>query len=46
MQDMYVNSNESMVFELVVSLKQGGKNEVLESPPRLGLFGTFDLNLI
>ena len=33
---MYANSNESMVFKLVVSLKQGVKNDPLESPPRLG----------
>ena len=48
MQDMYVNSNEGMVFKLVVSLEQGGKNEALESPPMLGLifFKTVDLNLI
>ena len=32
MKDMYVNSNESMVFKLVVSLEQWGKNEPLESP--------------
>ena len=31
MKDMYVNSNESMVFKLVVSLEQWGKNEPLES---------------
>ena len=31
MQDMYSNSNEGMVFRLVVSLKQGSKNELLES---------------
>ena len=45
---MYVNSNEGMVFKLVVSLEQGDKNESLESPPRLGLiiFKTIDLNLI
>ena len=47
MQDMCANSNQGMVFELVVSLKQGGKNESLESSPRLGLicFKTFRLNL-
>ena len=47
MQDMYANSNEGMVFKLVVSLEQGGKNEPLENPPRLGLicFKTFHLNL-
>ena len=47
MQDMYSNSNEGMVFRLVVSLKQGSKNELLESRPRLGLisFETFHLNL-
>ena len=47
-QDMFANSNEGMVFTLVVSLEQGGKNEPLESPSRLGLicFKTFDLNLI
>ena len=47
MQDMYANSNEGMVFKLVFSLEQGGKNEPLESPPRLGLiyFKTFHLNL-
>ena len=48
MQDMYVNSNEGMVFKLEVSLEQGSKNESLESPPRLGLIcvKTFSLNLI
>ena len=48
MQDMNTNLNEGVVFKLVVSLKQGSKNEPLESPPRLGLicFKTFDLNLI
>ena len=47
MQDMYANSNQGMVFRLVVSLKQGGKNESLESSPRLGLicFKNFHLNL-
>ena len=47
MQDMYENSNEGMVFELVVSLEQGGKSKSLESPPRLPLvcFKTFDWNL-
>ena len=47
---MYVNLNEYMVFKLVVSLEQGGRNK----PPgkhtqilRLGLicFKTFHLNL-
>ena len=44
---MLANSNEGMVFKLVVSLRQGGKNEPRESPPRLGLisFKTFDINL-
>ena len=37
MKDMYAYSNESMVFKLVVSLEQGGKNEPQENPPRLGL---------
>ena len=48
MQDMYANSNEDMVFKLVVSLEQEGKNEPLESSPRLGLicFKTFDLSFI
>ena len=47
MKDMYAYSNESMVFKLVVSLEQGGKNEPQENPPRLGLifFKTFHLNL-
>ena len=47
MLDMYANSNEGMVSKLVASLKQGGKNEPLESPPRFGLicFKTFHLNL-
>ena len=47
MQNTYANSNEGMVFKLVVSLEQGGKNVPLESPPRLGLifFKTFHLNL-
>ena len=46
MQDVYMNSNEDIVFKLVVSLEQRGKNEPLESPPRLGLicFKTIDLN--
>ena len=46
MKDMYANSNESMIFKLVVSLQQGGKNKVLENPPRLGLicFKTFHSN--
>ena len=35
-----------MVFILVVSLEQGGKNETLESLPGLIYFQTFDLNLI
>ena len=45
MKDMHANSNESMVFKLVVSLEQGGKNEHLESPLRLWLicFKTFRL---
>ena len=45
---MYLNSNESMVFKLVVSLQPRGKNEPLEIPPRLGLicFKTLDLNLM
>ena len=48
MQDIYANSNEGMVYKLVVSLEQVGKNDHLESPFRLGLicFETFDLNLI
>ena len=48
MQDMYTSSNKDIVFKLVVSLEQGGKNKPLESPPRLGLisFKTFVLNLI
>ena len=48
MQDMYANSNEGMVFKRVVSSEQGGKNEPLEIPPRLGLiyFKNFDLNLV
>ena len=48
MQDMYANSNEVMVFKLVISLGQGGKKEPLENPPRLELiyFKTFYLNLI
>ena len=48
MQDMYANSNEDMVFKLVVSLEHRGKKEPLEVSPRLGLicFETFDLNLI
>ena len=33
MQDMYANSNEGMVFKLVVSLEKGGKSEPLEGPP-------------
>ena len=47
MQNIYANSNEGMVFKLVVLLEQGGKNEPLESPPRLGLiyFKNFHLNL-
>ena len=46
-QHMYANSNEGMVFKLVVSLGQGGKKEPVENPPRLGLicFKTFHLNL-
>ena len=48
MQDMYANSNEDMVFKLVVSLEQQRKSEPLESSPRLGLicFKTFDLRVI
>ena len=48
MQDMNTNANEGMVFKLVIPLGQGGKNELLESQPRLRLicFKTFDLNLI
>ena len=47
MQDTYANSNEGIVFKLVVLLEQGGKNELLENPPRLGLicFKTLHLNL-
>ena len=47
MKDMYVNSNGSMAFKLVVSLEQRGKNEPLEKQPRLGLvcFKNFYLNL-
>ena len=42
---MYADSNEVIVFKLVISIGQGGRNEPLESPPRLGLisFETFDL---
>ena len=36
MQDMYANSKKGMVFKLVVSLEQGGKNESLESHPHYG----------
>ena len=48
MKDMYGNSNEGMLFKLVVSLEQGGKNEPLESPPRLEFifFKAIDLNLV
>ena len=47
MQNIYANSNEGMVFKLVVLLEQGGKNKPLESPPILGLiyFKNFHLNL-
>ena len=47
MQDMYANSNEGMVFKLVVSLEQERKNKHLEGPPRLRLicFKTSYLNL-
>ena len=39
--------NEGMVFKLKVLFEQGGENETLESPARLGLicFKTFHLNL-
>ena len=43
MLDMYANSNDGMVFKLVISLGQVGKNIPLESQPRLKLicFKTF-----
>ena len=46
MQDMYANSNEGIFFQTRNLV--AGKNETLESSPRLGLicFKTFDLNLI
>ena len=34
MQGMYTNSNEDMIFKLIVSLEQGVKSKTLESPPR------------
>ena len=33
MKDMYAYSNESMVFKLVVSLEQGGKNDPKKTHP-------------
>ena len=43
MQKIYANSNEGIVFKLVVPLEQRGKNKPSETPPRLGLisFKTF-----
>ena len=38
MHDMYGDSNEGMLFKLIILVGQGCKNEPLESPPRLGLF--------
>ena len=42
-----MKSNEGMVFKLEVLFEQGGENEPLESPARLGLicFKTFHVNL-